>query len=483
MAIENIKEIMLYGSGKRCNYLYPLLDECGIYVNGIIDSNKERWHKFSNGHIIAEPDILKNFKETYICITVLDYESVYLIRDMLIRKYKINEAKIIPYNKLLFYLYENNLRIKKKIESLEFFENQERNIIFDCSNGLGLGGIQEWTKSICVELLEQGYDNIFIVSNNGSYAIPALLEKKVEYISIDRENRYSFESILNILQCFSVYLPCKAVSCRIGEFLYAALLLKKYYPDKIEIISVIHGGTLSNYEGYMQIQKGIDRFVGVSRDIVCEMMQRGVKKERIDHMTCPVKCEKVLKRTYTIDKDVPLRIGYAGRLEIRQKRIDLLIKLIEEFEKMCVKYELLIAGEGEGRDYLCRGILELQVEDRVKLLGRIERTSISGFWRECDICINIADYEGRSITIMEAMANGAVPVVTATSGTREDIVNGVNGFLVDIGDYKLMAKAIERLDINRDLLCSMGQKAHENIESKCQMSDHVLFWKQLLELK
>ena len=59
----------------------------------------------------------------------------------------------------------------------------------------------------------------------------------------------------------------------------------------------------------------------------------------------------------------------------------------------------------------------------------------------------------------------------------------MNGFLVDIGDYKLMAKAIERLDINRDLLCSMGQKAHENIESKCQMSDHVLFWKQLLELK
>ena len=39
--------------------------------------------------------------------------------------------------------------------------------IFECDYGLGLGGIEAWTKSICTELLLDGRKNLHIISDRG----------------------------------------------------------------------------------------------------------------------------------------------------------------------------------------------------------------------------------------------------------------------------------------------------------------------------
>lgn len=111
----------------------------------------------------------------------------------------------------------------------------------------------------------------------------------------------------------------------------------------------------------------------------------------------------------------------------------------------------------------------------------IERNQMSCFWRRQDICINLSDYEGRSISVMEAMANGAVPVVTKTSGVREDIADGESGYLIEIGDYARMADVICELEKKRFLLKDMGEKAFESISEKCHMKDHIEFWNQVLK--
>ena len=64
---------------------------------------------------------------------------------------------------------------------------------------------------------------------------------------------------------------------------------------------------------------------------------------------------------------------------------------------------------------------------------------------------------------MEAMSSGAVPVVTATSGVREDISDGENGYIVEIGNYDEMADRIEELSMRRDRLKMFGQKSHDVI--------------------
>ncbi len=88
------------------------------------------------------------------------------------------------------------------------------------------------------------------------------------------------------------------------------------------------------------------------------------------------------------------------------------------------------------------------------------------FWQNNDICVNVSDYEGRSISIMEAMVNGAVPVVTKTSGVKEDIHNNIDGYYVDIEDYKGIEKNIAYLEKNRNELGRLGFNAKKEMEEK-----------------
>ena len=164
-----------------------------------------------------------------------------------------------------------------------------------------------------------------------------------------------------------------------------------------------------------------------------------------------------------------------------QKRLDLLPGLLLELDRRKVDYQLEIAGMGAYVDTLLECIKDTGAEKRVHLCGMIERNQMSCFWRRQDICINLSDYEGRSISVMEAMANGAVPVVTKTSGVREDIADGESGYLIEIGDYARMADVICELEKKRFLLKDMGEKAFESISEKCHMKDHIEFWNQVLK--
>jgi hypothetical protein len=63
--------------------------------------------------------------------------------------------------------------------------------------------------------------------------------------------------------------------------------------------------------------------------------------------------------------------------------------------------------------------------------------------------------------MLEAMAHGAVPVVTAaSSGINGVIHQGENGFVVPVGDMRAMADVLDRLAHDRSLLENSGQAAH-----------------------
>lgn len=162
------------------------------------------------------------------------------------------------------------------------------------------------------------------------------------------------------------------------------------------------------------------------------------------------------------------------------KRTDLLLRLAEVLLEKNENFILEIAGAGEYETNVRTFIDEERMGGYVRVIGRLSREEIPSFWERQDICVNISDTEGRSISIIEAMGGGAVPVVTATSGVREDIEDGVNGYIVPLGDYRAMADRIEYLSAHRDRLPQMGGLAHERIYPKSLMGPHLDFWKELL---
>ena len=78
------------------------------------------------------------------------------------------------------------------------------------------------------------------------------------------------------------------------------------------------------------------------------------------------------------------------------------------------------------------------------------------------------------------MSNGVVPIVTDVSGARDDVNDGVNGFVVAIGDIEAMACHIKYLYDNREVLELMGKKAAEDIQEKCAKVDIMQLWHDIL---
>ena len=81
------------------------------------------------------------------------------------------------------------------------------------------------------------------------------------------------------------------------------------------------------------------------------------------------------------------------------------------------------------------------------------------------------------------MAAGLPVVVTKTTGSREIVVDEVNGFLVPIGDSQALARKILFLLNNPDKAKEMGQMGRKMVKEKFNqqktINKIIKFWQDL----
>lgn len=476
--LDEGQEVVLYGSGKRCTQIMPMLVQAQLIIKVIVDSDSRKWGTCENRIEIAAPSSIKECDGTALCITVADPEEQRRIREALYHGYGYDPAYEISYDDLV---WNAVILIRKaRVKKIDFTKKEYSHIVFDCISGLGLGGIEEWTKALCMELIKEGLDNLHIFTDMGEYQVPDTLLRVVDRVFDKQRYRSKAEAVGCIMDYLIDLMPLTVITGKPDQLLEAASYLKGFAPDQIRIIAVIHNGEEHIYRLYDRYRDCTDIYVAVSEDIRNDLIHRGIAEGKVYAITCPVACDKVLDRSYSIDDGSPMRIGYAGRIVVRQKRMDFMIRVIELLEQGNVNYVFEIAGDGPYREEMEKKITDNGWNRHVHFLGVLDRDAIPVFWKKQDVYINVSDNEGRSISQLEAMAGGAVPVATCTSGTREDICSGTNGYLVDIGDYAGAADRIGYLAAHRNLLPEFGHRAHDVISLKCGKQTHTEFWKAML---
>jgi glycosyltransferase involved in cell wall biosynthesis len=98
--------------------------------------------------------------------------------------------------------------------------------------------------------------------------------------------------------------------------------------------------------------------------------------------------------------------------------------------------------------------------------GRVPHREMAAKWLAHDVFIQVSEFEGTSVSMLEAMAHGAVPLVTAASSGIEGVVNpGENGYVVPVGDMAAMAEAIAQLAASRLLLAEFGDAAYQSAQA------------------
>ena len=153
------------------------------------------------------------------------------------------------------------------------------------------------------------------------------------------------------------------------------------------------------------------------------------------------------------------RVVAVGRLVV-SKNYDMLIRAFALFSIEIPGYELVICGEGEMRKHIESIADELELADKVKLIGHVENPHeiVCG----SSAFVLSSDFEGMPNALLEAMAL-CVPVISTDclcgGGTAEIITDGENGLLVPVGDEKAMAKAIAAVIENPEFSSKLSENA------------------------
>ena len=157
---------------------------------------------------------------------------------------------------------------------------------------------------------------------------------------------------------------------------------------------------------------------------------------------------------------VPL-FAYLGRLK-RYKGVHYVIQAFAGLRHPTAVLE--IAGAGDYRPALERLASSLDLQERVRFLGRIPEAEKLALLRRAWGLVLASPKEGWGITNLEAAAC-ATPVVASDSpGIRESVRDGETGFLVPHADVAAMADAMRSLASSLDLVRRLGERARRFAE-------------------
>ena len=105
---------------------------------------------------------------------------------------------------------------------------------------------------------------------------------------------------------------------------------------------------------------------------------------------------------------------------------------------------LVIAGDGSRRGELEALARRELPAGRYEFTGRLEPDALAGWLQRADLYLSASRSDSTSVSLLEAMACGAVPVASDLEGNREWVGEGDGARLFAVGDAEGCARAIAR---------------------------------------
>lgn len=172
--------------------------------------------------------------------------------------------------------------------------------------------------------------------------------------------------------------------------------------------------------------------------------------------------DQIILAPYSVDNELFARRGAEGRAErgatltahgldpgavvvlfaaklLPRKRVH---DLIEAMDLVGGAASLVVAGDGEQR-----AEVDASADRRpwMRALGFVNQTELARWYGVADIVVLPSDHETWGLTVNEAMAAGAVPVVSDAVGCAPDLVAGGAGEVFPVGDVPALADRLTRL--------------------------------------
>jgi glycosyltransferase involved in cell wall biosynthesis len=159
----------------------------------------------------------------------------------------------------------------------------------------------------------------------------------------------------------------------------------------------------------------------------------------------------------------PIRLGMIAQLTPPKGWFDFL-EVIARLKSRGNSVQGVIVGDGPLRSELMQKAEALGLRDDVVFEGFVE--DVRELCRSFDVLLFTTHREGLSVAVIEALATGLPIVATEVGGIREQVFDGANGFIVQVGEFDAMVTACEKLIANPELRVRMGRESRKIAEDR-----------------
>lgn len=268
----------------------------------------------------------------------------------------------------------------------------------------------------------------------------------------------------------------------------AILSALPHLPSHIRVLSRCANAFDHGYRITMSCYGRISRIVALAPRQTEDLVNSyGADASRIVLIPNGTNIERFATAASTVrGKEIPLRLGFLGRLEHKQKGVLFIPEILNKLQENRVEFSLTIAGKGVHKAVLRRELKSFIDSGAVRFAGALKREEIAAYFANIDVYLFPSQFEGSPNALIEAMMAGCVPAAWKLEGTTDFLIeNGSTGVLASLGDCIGLADSIAQLDNERERLQTMSKNvsagARKRFSVERVVSDYVGLINQVME--
>ncbi|HEY2082828.1 MAG TPA: glycosyltransferase family 4 protein, partial [Verrucomicrobiae bacterium] len=309
---------------------------------------------------------------------------------------------------------------------MESTASQSHHRVALITGGFGLGGATTFLINFAGELVRRGVP-VEVMSFERENPMSFDFERQNIPVLCLNDRRMIFEDRLKIiLQNLARFQPTVVVST-LGPASFEVL---RYLPRGIFRIGMGQSHQAGIYDMFRLYAPWMDLMAMVS-EIMRQTAARMPEFARVEYLPYGVPmCPDAELSARDVTK--PLRILYLGRLDQEQKRVRLFPEILREICNSGMPFQWTIAGAGGERAFLESNLKTGSPDQTISFTGPVRYADVPEILKQHDVFLLASDYEGLPLSLLEAMGQGLVPVVSDLESGIREVVDRTVGLLVPV---------------------------------------------------
>lgn len=151
--------------------------------------------------------------------------------------------------------------------------------------------------------------------------------------------------------------------------------------------------------------------------------------------------------------------------------VDSSIRLFQLLKPRFTNSHLYILGKGSLTKKLEAYVKEKEISECVTFLGHLDEKKICSLMSGCHFYLSSSEIDGSSVSLLQAMAMGLIPIVSKIPANFEWVENSITGFLINTTELEReVSNLVNHINLND--LNQISLNAHNKIVSNANWNEN-----------